>query len=266
MTPASTPPAPAPYLAAEHPIRFAHRGSRVLWPENTLEAFQRAIDLGYRYIETDIRITRDRVVVVFHDATVDRMTNGVGRVEDWLWEDLRHLDAGWSFDPDNGFPFRDRGVGISRLDEVLATFPDVHFNLDMKGRDLEWPTYEVIREMGREDSVLAGSFIDRRAAKLRRISHGTVATAAGPTAAVRMWVASRRGATIRHPAVAYQVPFDSPILQFDQAYVDAIHAGGAHVHAWTVNEPADMQRLLDLGVDGIVTDRPDVLNEVMAAR
>ena len=81
-----------------------------------------------------------------------------------------------------------------------------------------------------------------------------------------MWAASRRGRTIRHPAVAYQVPFDSPAFTFDRAYVEAIHAGGAHVHAWTVNQPSDMHRLLDLGVDGIVTDRPDLLNEVLGAR
>ena len=254
----------APYLTLEHPIRFAHRGSRILWPENTMTAFQGAVDLGYHYIETDVRITRDRVVVVFHDATLERTTNGVGRVADWLWEDLQHLDAGWSHGEDDGHPFRGTGVRVSRLDEVFATFPDVRFNLDLKGRDLEWPVYEVIKAAGREETTLVGSFIDRRAAKFRRVSNGRVATAAGPSAVLRMWAASRGGRSIDHPANAYQVPFDNPWLRIDRAYVDAIHAAGAQIHCWTVNEAADMRRLLELGVDGIVSDRPDVLNEVLA--
>ena len=258
--------ATVPYLELEHPIRFAHRGSRVLWPENTITAFQGAVDLGYRYIETDVRITRDRVVVVFHDATLERTTNGVGRVADWLWEDLQHLDAGWMHGADDGFPFRGTGVRISRLEDVLSAFPDVRFNIDLKGRHLEWPVYEVIKSAGREDTTLIGSFIDHRAARFRRISLGRVATAAGPSAVLAMWAASRRGRSIRHPAAAYQVPFDNPWLRIDAAYVDAIHRAGAHIHCWTVNEAADMRRLLEVGVDGIVTDRPDVLNEVLASR
>jgi glycerophosphoryl diester phosphodiesterase len=255
-----------PYLSLEHPVRFAHRGSRVLWPENTLEAFQGAVDLGYRYIETDVRITRDRVVIVFHDATLDRTTNGVGNVSDWLWDDLRLLDAGWTFQHDGDRPYRSRGVRISRLDDVMTTFPGVHFNLDLKGAGLEWPVYEVIRRLGREEATLVGSFVDHRAAKFRRISRGRVATAAGPSAAIGMWVAARAGRSIRHPAAAYQVPFDSKILHFDRTYVEAIHRSGAQVHCWTVNEPSDMERLLDLGVDGIVTDRPDLLNDVIERR
>ncbi len=231
-----------------------------------MTAFQGAVDLGYRYIETDVRITRDRVVVVFHDATLERTTNGVGRVADWLWEDLQHLDAGWTHAPNAAFPFRGTGVGISRLDAVLTAFPDVHFNIDLKGRGLEWPVYEVIRSTGREDTTLVGSFIDHRAAKFRRISSGRVATAAGPAAVLKMWAAARGGRAIHHPAAAYQVPFDNPWLRIDRPYVDAIHQAGAHIHCWTVNEASDMRRLLDLGIDGIVTDRPDVLNQVLASR
>ena len=228
-----------------------------------MEAFQGAVDLGYRYIETDVRITRDRVVVVFHDETLDRTTNGVGKVADWLWEDLRHLDAGWSFVGNGGHPYRSRGVRISTLSDVMATFPDVHFNVDLKGPGLEWPVYEVIRDLGRQDSTLIGSFIDGRTMKFRRVSRGTVATSAGPSAVLRMWTASRAGRSIRHPAVAYQVPFDSTVLRIDRRFIDAVHRSGAQIHCWTVNEAADMRRLLALGVDGIVSDRPDRLNEVL---
>ncbi len=252
-----------PYLSLEHPIRFAHRGSRVLWPENTLEAFEGAVDLGYRYIETDVQMTKDRVVVVFHDPTLERTTNGVGRVSEWLWEDLQQLDAGWTFERDGEHPYRSRGVRVSSLRDAMATFPDVHFNIDLKGPGLEWPVYEVIRSLGREESTLVGSFVDRRTLKFRRVSRGRVATAAGPSAAIRMRAAARLGRTVRHPAAAYQLPFDSRALRFDPSLVAAIHRGGAQVHCWTVNEAEDMRRLLDWGVDGIVTDRPDVLNDVL---
>jgi len=253
----------APYLSHEHPIRFAHRGSRILWPENTMAAFEGAVDLGYRYIETDVRITRDRQVVVFHDEALERTTNGVGQVVDWLWEDLRLLDAGWSFEESGGHPWRGRGVGISRLADVLAAFPDVCFNIDLKGPGLEWPVAEVVRAAGREESVLVGSFVGHRTARFRRITGGRVATAAGPSTVLAMWTASRAGRSIRGAADAFQVPFDHRALPIDAKYVAAIHAAGAQIHCWTVNEPDAMRRLLDLGVDGIVTDRPDLLNEVL---
>ncbi len=255
-----------PYLTAEYPVRFAHRGSRILWPENTLPAFAGAIDLGYRYIETDVQMTSDDVVVVFHDPTLDRLTNARGRVRDWAWDDLRHLDAAWSFDPAGGYPLRGQGVGISRLDDVLRTWPDVRFNIDLKAPGLEWPVAEVIKRTERSDSVLVASFAEHRLAKFRRITHDTVPTSAGMTAAVRMWAASRRGGPAATKAVAFQIPFDHRVFALDAALVDAVHEAGAQVHAWTVNDAVDMERLLDMGVDGIVSDRPDILNDVVAGR
>lgn len=255
-----------PYLAREYPIRLAHRGSRVLWPENTAPAFQGAADLGYRYIETDVRITRDGVVVVFHDETLERTTNGSGRVVDWEFADLRRLDAAWSFRPEDGYPRRGEGIGIISLEEALATWPDIHFNIDLKSRHMEWAVADVIMKLGRADSTLIGGFSDRRIARFRRISQGRVATSAGPVTVSRMWLASRAGRTIRSKVVAFQVPYDSRLLRLDRRYIAAIHDAGAQVHAWTVNDAPDMERLLDMGVDGIVTDRPDILNDVVAGR
>lgn len=255
-----------PYLDLEYPLRFAHRGSRVLWPENTAEAFQGAIDLGYQYIETDVRMTADGVVIVFHDATRDRTTNGTGPVERWKLSDLHHLDAAWWFDEVGGYPLRSTGVRVRTLDEVFAMWPNVHFNIDMKGRGMEWAVADLIKRHQREDSTLIGSFVDRRVAKFRRITRGAVAVAAGPSAALAMLVASRGGGTIRRAVAAYQLPFDYKSMPMDRKLVEAIHRSGAQVHAWTVNDAADMRRLLDLGVDGIVSDRPDILNEVMRER
>jgi len=256
----------APYLSLEHPVRLAHRGSRVLWPENTREAFRGAVALGYRYIETDVRISRDGHVVVFHDATLERTTDGRGKVIDRTLDELRELDAGYTFDPDAGYPMRGRRVGISTLAEVFAEFPDVHFNLDLKGPGLEWAVADVIKAAGREESTLVGSFYDHRSAKFRRITRRSVATSAGPSATIAMWLASRVGRYVTRPVAAYQIPFDYRSLPIDRKYIDAIHNSGAQVHFWTVNEPADMTRLLDMGADGIVTDRPDLLNEVLRDR
>ncbi len=231
-----------------------------------MAAFRGAVEFGYRYIETDVRITRDRQVVVFHDATLERTTDGVGKVADHTLEELRRFDAGYWFNPADEFPMRGKGVAISSLAEVFAAMPNVHFNIDLKGAGLEWAVFDVIKAAGRQDSTMIGSFIDSRAAKFRRIARGTVATSAGPAAALAMWAASRMGRHVNRPVAAYQLPFDNRALPMDQKYIDAIHAAGAQVHLWTVNTALDMERMLDLGADGIVTDRPDVLNDVLRRR
>jgi len=253
-----------PYLSREHPIRLAHRGSRVLWPENTHHAFEAATDLGYLYIETDIRVTSDGVVVVFHDETLERTTNGVGKVSDWTWDALSVLDAAYNFSPDGeSFPLRGKGIGISRLEDTLTAFPNVNFNIDLKAKNSEWLVAEVVVRTNRQDTVLIGGFVDNRIARFRRITKGAVATSAGPSAAMAMYTASRLGKSIRRPVDAYQLPFSMRGVNVDQKLVDAVHASGAHIHLWTVNDEADMRRFLELGVDGIVTDRPDLLNDVL---
>ncbi len=253
-----------PYLNRERPIRFAHRGSRVLWPENTHHAFEGAIDLGYQYMETDIQLTRDGVVVVFHDDTLERTTNGVGKVVDWNWEELSALDAAYNFSPDGeSFPLRGKGIGIPRLEDTFAEYPDLNLNIDLKARKSEWPVAEVLVRMKKNESALVGSFVDGRIARFRRITKGRVATAAGPSASIAMYGASRIGRTVRRTVDAYQLPHDQRGATVDRKLVDAVHGAGAHLHLWTVNDPDDMRRYLDLGVDGIVTDRPDLLNEVL---
>jgi len=253
-----------PYFAREHPIRFAHRGSRVLWPENTMYAFAGAVeDLGYRYLEIDVRLTRDRVVVVRHDATLERTTNGTGPVAEWEWADLRRLDAAYWFGEEDGFPLRGEGIGVPTLEEVLRTFPDVNVNVDLKAPGAAWAVAEVLRSCEAEDRVLIGSFHDARIARFRRITGGRVAVSAGPRTVALLYGMSRLGRTIRRPVQAYQLPFDRRGLRIDRRLLTAVHAAGAQLHLWTVNDPTTMRDLLDLGVDGIVTDRPDLLNQVL---
>jgi glycerophosphoryl diester phosphodiesterase len=252
------------FFSVEHPIRFAHRGSRILWPENTMHAFAGAVEgLDYHYLETDVRLTSDHVPVVFHDATLDRTTSGKGKVADHTLAEIQAVDAAYHFDPENDYPLRGEGIGVSTLEELYRTWPDVRLNIDLKGPGEEWAVAEVIRAFDAEHRTLIGSFTDRRIARFRRITRGRVAVSAGPRAAASMYLASRTGRTIHRKVQAYQVPFNYRGAKIDGKLIDAVHRAGAHIHLWTVNEPADMRRFIDMGVDGIVTDRPDLLNEVM---
>jgi glycerophosphoryl diester phosphodiesterase len=256
-----------PYLSHEHPIRFAHRGSRVLWPENTMAAFQGAVDLGYRYLEIDVHASRDRRLVVFHDDALDRLTDGSGKVWEWTWADLRRLDAAYRFDAAGGYPRRGTGVGIPLLEEALSAFGDRMFNIDLKQPGIEELLAEEIRRLGAEDRVLIGSFSDRRIHRFRRLTGGRVATSAGPREVAGALAAARLGRPAGGEGDAFQVPQRvGPLTVAGGRLVTAAHAAGKHVHVWTVDDPGQMHRLLDLGVDGIVTDRPDVLNRVVAER
>ena len=255
------------YLSHEHPLRLAHRGSRLLWPQNTLVAFQGAADLGYRYVETDLHVTADGVVVVFHDDRLEALTDGTGFVWDHDWRQLATLDAAHHFDPANDHPLRGTGVGVPRFADVVAAFPDLCWNLDLKQRGIEQAVADEIARLGVEDRVLIGSFHGDRIRRFRRITAGRVATSAGPREVTRAVSAAAAGRAPRGAADAYQVPERAgPMRVVGKRFVAAAHRAGKQVHVWTVNEAAAMHRLLDLGVDGIVTDRPDVLNEVLDER
>ncbi|MCL1599986.1 MAG: glycerophosphodiester phosphodiesterase [Actinomycetia bacterium] len=256
------------YFDVEHPIRFAHRGSRILWPENTWYAFDHAVeDFGYLYVETDVQMTADGVVIVFHDDTLERCTDGVGRVADWTWEDLRDFDAAHNFTPDGeSFPLRGTGIGISRLDDTFDRYPDLCLNIDLKADGSEWAVAEVIRKMGREDTVLVGSFSDARIAKFRRVTKGRVATSAGPRDSIAMYAASRIGRAAPARGDAYQLPYKTRGVAADRRLINAVHRAGKQIHLWTVNDRDEMEKFLDLDVDGIITDRPDILNKVLEER
>jgi glycerophosphoryl diester phosphodiesterase len=256
-----------PYLAQEHPLRLAHRGSKLLWPQNTMVAFQWAVDLGLRYLETDVHATRDRRIVIFHDDRLDDLTDGHGMVWDRDWEELRRLDAAYHFDPSRGHPLRGTGVGIPLLEEVLSAFPGCLLNVDLKQPGIEALLADELSRLGAEERVLVGSFHDRRLARFRRASRGRVATSAGPREVMAALASARLGRPPAGPADAYQVPERSgPLRVVSRHFVEMAHRGGKQVHVWTVNDPADMHRLLDLGADGLISDRADLLVQVVAER
>jgi glycerophosphoryl diester phosphodiesterase len=256
-----------PYLSGEHPIRFAHRGGAGLWPENTMPAFQGAYDLGIRYMETDVHLSADGVIVVFHDHELDRLTDGTGKVGDWRWSELRHLDAAYGFEPEADYPQRGRGAGIPRLDELVAAFPDVCWNVDMKHTPVVDALADFVAAHGAEDRVLASSFYDHRLRRFRRATGGRVATSAGPVEVARMAGAARLGRSASIKADALQIPEQTGRMGLvTRGLIDAAHAADVAVHVWTINDALSMHRLLDLGVDGIMTDRPDVLVDVVSQR
>lgn len=251
------------------PLVMAHRGGGGLWPENTMLAFERARDLGVDVIETDVHSTSDGVLVVMHDETVDRTTNGTGRVNDLTLAEVKRLDAGyrWSGDGMKTFPFRGRGISVPTLDEVFARLPEMRFNIEPKQErpSLAKPLCRMIREKGMVNKITIGSFRQTVLDEFRR-ECPEVATSASPAEVgefMRVYKA-RSDAAYRPVMRALQVPeYVAGAHLLNKDFVDAAHSRNLQVHAWTVNETEDMRRLIGIGVDGIMTDYPDRLLSVL---
>jgi glycerophosphoryl diester phosphodiesterase len=245
-----------PYLDAPVPLAFAHRGGAADGDENTTAAFERAIGIGFRYVETDVHATSDGVPVVFHDATLERLAGRAGRLDALSWTDLATVRIGGA-------------AAVPRLDEVLEAWPHIRFNIDVKADAGAAPTVEAVRRAGAGARVLLASFSDARLTRIRALAGPDVATSIGLRSAVRLRLASLTGMPVRLPgsAVAVQVPVRrGAVPVVDRRFLALTHRLGRQVHVWTIDDPAEMHRLLDLGVDGIMTDRVEVLRDVYAAR
>ncbi|MQY08730.1 glycerophosphodiester phosphodiesterase family protein [Actinomadura macrotermitis] len=257
---------PRSYEFLDHPgpIPFAHRGGAAGRPENSMAAFQRATDLGYRYLETDARATADGVVLAFHDRTLNRVTDRTGHVARLPYTEVAKARIG-GLEP------------IPRLADVLGSFPGARVNIDIKDAPVLGPLLEVLHRTKAWDRVCVTSFSDRRLARLRaRVPMYTdrpVCTALGPRDITTLRALARGRAAARLAGLAAagvacaQVPASfGPVRVVTPAFVAQAHALGLKVHVWTINDPAAMARLLDLGVDGVMTDELVLLREVMAAR
>jgi glycerophosphoryl diester phosphodiesterase len=230
-------------------------------------AFQGVYDLGFRHIETDLHLTSDGVLVCFHDPEVDRTTNGAGEVSALTLGELQELDAGYRHADSGSYPFRSQGIYVPTFEELLSAFPDVGLVVDMKASGLAEPLAELVERLGVGDRLIVGSFSDQRLEVFRDLTNGRVPTSTGPVAA-RMWVLnSRVGRGGGGRADALQVPTQlRGVRVVDGRLVRAAHEAELQVHVWTVNDPDEMNRLLDLGVDGLITDRPNVLRDVLISR
>lgn len=238
-----------------------------MWPENTMVAFQGAVDLGFRFLETDLHASKDGVVVCCHDDRLERTTDGAGALADRTFDELREVDAGYRFGRRSDFPWRGKGVEIPSLEELASTFPDAQLVLDLKEDDLTEPLLGLIGRLKAWERVIVGSFSHERLSEFRRASDGRVATSTSPPEVRLVWHASRRGGSIAIQAEALQIPrFYRGVPVVTRRFVDTAHRSGVAVHVWTVNQPREMRRLLDLGVDGLITDRPDLLRPLLEER
>jgi glycerophosphoryl diester phosphodiesterase len=248
------PASPWPFL--DHPgvLAFAHRGGAGDWPENTMPAFEAAVALGYRYLETDAHVTADGVVLAFHDDVLDRVTDGQGTIAELSWAEVRRAKV-------------DGTEPIPLLEDILGAWPDVRVNIDPKHDAVVEPLAELLQRMDAVDRVCLGAFSDRRLTRLRRLLGPRLCTSLGPVGTARL-VAAKRGVPVGGlPAACAQVPVRQGRLTItDAAFVAAAHRRGLQVHVWTVDDADEMRRLLDLGVDGIMTDRPVVLKDVLEER
>ena len=257
------------FLSRPPPIAFAHRGGAEDAPENTLEAFGAAIALGYRYLETDVHVTRDGVLVAFHDDRLDRVTDRRGAIADLGIAEVEAADAGHRFSPDGGrtFPVRGRGIRVPRLEHVLSRWPECRVNIDPKTDACVAPLVELIDRLDAWDRVCVGSFSDRRLRRIRELGRGRVCTSMGPRAVAVARLAAATGWMPRLGADCIQVPLrHGPFPIVTARFVRAAHRAGLPVHVWTIDDEPTMQRLLDLGVDGIMTNRPRLLRAVLARR
>ncbi|WP_116050471.1 glycerophosphodiester phosphodiesterase family protein [Amycolatopsis palatopharyngis] len=249
-----------PYLATPGPRAFAHRGwhlDELAELENSLPAFQRAVAEGYHYLETDVHATADGVVVALHDASLDRTTDGAGPIARQRWADVRRAKIGGKAE-------------LSTLADLLEELPSAFFNVDVKSPAAVEPFIEVLERTGAYDRVAAASFSDARLARLRRLAGPRLLTAMGPRSVAALWAHGyapflRLGAFCR--GAMAQVPIRQGAMTIvHRGFVRSAQLAGAEVHTWTVNDRIEMSSLLDLGVHGIVTDRPDVLREVLLER
>ena len=257
----------------EWPVNLAHRGGSARAPENTLEAFRQAVQSGAGGLELDVHLTRDGHLVVIHDPDLDRTTNTSGSVAGMTLDELREPDAGYNFSPDCGdtYPYRGLGMRIPTLAEVLREFPGVVLNIDMKADrpGIEAAVLEVLREAGAEGRALVVSSRLGAIRRFRRISGGRISSGASRSeTGIFFLFANLRLERLLRPAYdALQVPPSHRGLPLvTRRFIEAAHASNVRVDAWTINEAEEMRRLLDLGVDVIMTDRPGTLADMLGHR
>ncbi len=256
----------------ETPLAIAHRGGLAHWPENTLHAFEQAVALGMPALEMDIHRTKDGVLVVHHDPTAERCSGATGAIADMTLSEFKALDGGYNWTNNDGasYPFRGLGHGFPTLIEMFAAFPDTRMTIDNKPLNPEMALQfaRTILDQGMEHRVIVASF---HAANLRavRIAHPEIVTACAEQEVLRFIIAQRLGLSRLFPphCEVLSVPYRSHGIQVcTRQFIRAAHKRGVQVHVWTVNDADIMRQLLGWGVDGILTDYPERLLEVMGAQ
>ena len=245
-----------PYLDHEGPIAFAHRGGTSAAPENSLRAFADAVSLGYQYLETDVHATSDGILVAFHDNDLERTCGEKREIATSTWESLKSARIDGT-DP------------IPLMDDLFDEFPNARFNIDCKADTALEPLIQKLRERNCLDRVCIGSFSDKRLQGIREAFGATVCTSMGPKEVAKLVArsASHLPLPVTEHALVAQVPVSQgPIPVVTKQFIRTAHSMGLEVHVWTIDEPLEIARLLDLGVDGVMSDDTRALRDVFAAR
>ena len=241
------------FLDLPRPLAFAHRGGAAHYPENSWRAFEHAVALGYAYLETDLQATADGVLVAFHDRTLDRVTDRAGRICMLPYREVAAARIGGT-DP------------IPLLEDLLGAWPAARFNIDVKDQPAVQPLAAVLRRTAAWDRVCITSFSARRLAAVRRVLPRPVCMATSPLGVAALRLSAPRptlAARLRQASVRCS---QVPVGVATESFLRRAHASGLQVHVWTVNDAKTMNGLLDLGVDGIMTDETAILREVLVAR
>lgn len=267
----ATPALDHPYFAEfrRRPLVMAHRGGMGLWPENTLYAFERAVSMGVDVLEMDVHSTSDDVLVVMHDDTVDRTTDGSGPIHSLAFQELSRLDAGYDWTPDAGqtFPYRGQGIAVPALEEVFLAFPGTPMSVEIKQAEPSIALHlcQMICDSDMADRVLVASFHEQALREFRGACP-QVASTAYKNEVLTLFILGRvyLGPLFDAKFEALQVPESHSGLRIlTPHFVSAAHNRNVQVHAWTINEQEGMRRLIEVGVDGIVTDYPDRFIELL---
>lgn len=239
-----------PYLDWPGPIAFAHRGGASDNPENTLPAFRHAVELGYTYLETDVHATADGVLVAFHDNDLSRTCGRPGRIDQLPWSEVSRVRV-------------DGREPIPLFEHLMEEFPNARVNIDCKADSAVDALVSAVKRLGCLDRICLGGFSDRRLRRLRSELGPDLCSSFGPGQVTAL----RAGRRVPWGGHAAQVPVkQGPVTLIERRFVAAAHRHGYQVHVWTIDDPAEMHRLLDLGVDGVMTDRPAVLKQVLIER
>ena len=243
-----------PFLDHPGPLPFAHRGGASQWPENTMPAFEGAVALGYRYLETDAHVTADGVCLAFHDDHLDRVTDRTGAIADLPYRLVKDARV-------------DGREPIPLLEDLIGSFPAVRINIDPKHDEVVEPLAAVIRRTGALGRVCLGSFSDDRLSRLRDMLGPELCTSLGPRGVARLRAGSFGLPTGGLAGACVQVPHRvKGVRLVDERFVAKAHAAGLQVHVWTIDDPDEMHELLDRGADGLMTDQPAVLKAVLESR
>lgn len=254
------------------PWIIAHGGSKALWPENTMMAFDGSMNIGVDALEMDVNLTKDGILVTHHDETIDRMSDGEGKVADYTYEELLQFNFGDGFvDTDGNTPYKNQNVPLAALEDVIIRYPSTPLIIEIKNSEElgEKAADELIRLIDAyqiQSHTIVASFSDDVIEYLSEETNNSLLVSAPSQQARRLVISTKSGFGLLHwpKSVAAQLPMESSGLNLaKKRIVKSAHRHNMAIHYWTINNKEDMELLIDLGADGLITDRPDLMKEVL---